>query len=267
MEVVERQFTSTPDVSDHDSTYALSCEIEERLERAARVVYISAFMSRDVFSVAAPLFRRQQGIVPKRRSVHFGVYNVRLLSTLDKLMRDRPRYMGELSTSINDALLAVNLNTVELVKLQSRQKQTGRETQVVILNRLRKRIHQVAKKRNCSMNQLVNSALLVFYSKGGESKLKKPAKGRGSSVHLYDTMSEAERRELHQMLAELSAMQTVPFEAEEPNGAYYECDRNLKATVKVTPDGERTPVEKLETSFEATRGKSPRKIAREEITT
>ena len=205
--------------------------------------------------------------MPKRRSANFGVYNVRLLSSLDKLLRDKPRFMGELSTSINDALLAVDLNTVELVTLQSRQKQTGRETQVVILNRLRKRIHDVAKKRNCSMNQLVNSALLVFYAKGGESKLKKPAKGRGSSVHSYDTMSEAERRELHQMLAELSAMQSVPFEAEEPNGSYYEYDRNLKATVKVTPDGERTPVEKLETGFEPARGKAPRKIAREEITT
>jgi len=117
------------------------------------------------------------------------------------------------------------------------------------------------------MNQLVNSALLDFYSKGGESKLKEPAKGRGSSVHSYDTMSAAERRELHQMLAALSAMQSVPFEAEEPNGSYYEYDRNLKATVKVTPDGERTPVEKLETSFEPTRRKAPRKIAHEEITT
>src|SRR5216684_3960261 len=77
------------------------------------------------------------GIVPKRRSVQFGVYNVRLLSALDKLLRDKPRYLGELSASINDALLAVDLNTVELVNLQSRQKQTGRETQVVILNRLR----------------------------------------------------------------------------------------------------------------------------------
>jgi len=69
------------------------------------------------------------------------------------------------------------------------------------------------------------------------------------------------------MLAQLSAMQSVPLEAEEPNGAYYEYDRNLKATVKVTPDGERTPVEKLEASFEPTRGKAPRKIAHEEITT
>src|ERR1700681_2429493 len=207
------------------------------------------------------------GIVAKRRSANFGVYNVRLLSALDKLLRDKPRYLGELSTSINDALLAVDLNTVELVNLQSRQKQTGRETQVVILNRLRKRIHQVAKKRNCSMNQLVNSALLAFYAKGGETKLKKPAKGRSSSAHSYDAMTEGERRELHQMLANLSAMQSVPFEAEEPNGSYYEYDRNLKATVKVTPDGERTPVEKLETGFEPARGKAPRKIAREEITT
>lgn len=203
----------------------------------------------------------------KRRSVHFGVYNVRLLRTLDKLLRDKPRYRGELSTSINDALLAVDLNTVDLVNLQSRQKQTGRETQVVILRRLRKRIHQVAKKRNCSMNQLVNSALLAYYSKAGESKLKRPTKGRGPSRHSYDTMSEPERRELHQMLSELSAMQSVPFEADEPNGTYYEYDRNLKATVKVTPDGERTPVEELETSLQVARRTGPRRIAREEITT
>src|SRR6516164_8093022 len=83
------------------------------------------------------------GIVPKRRSANFVVYNVRLLSTLDKLLRDKPRYAGELSTSINDALLAVDLGMVELVKLHSREKQTGRETQVVILRRLRKRIHDV----------------------------------------------------------------------------------------------------------------------------
>jgi len=204
--------------------------------------------------------------VPKRRSVRFGVYNVRLLSALDKLLRDKPRYLGELSSSINDALLAVDLNTVGLVTLQSRQKQTGRETQVVILNRLRKRIHEIAKKRNCSMNQLVNSALLAYYSKNGAGRLKKTLKVRGASVHSYDAMSEAERRELHQMLAQLSAMQPVPFEAEEPNGTYYEYDRNLKATVKVTPDGERTPVEKLKTSFELTRGKAPRKTAHEEIT-
>src|SRR5258708_22312060 len=124
-------------------------------------------------------------MVAKRGSVHFGVYHVRLLSALDKLLRDKPRYLGELSASINDALLAVDLNTVGLVTLQSRQKQTGRETQVVILGRLRKRIHQVAKKRNCSMNQLVNSALLAFYSNDVATKLKKSTNGRASSLRSY----------------------------------------------------------------------------------
>jgi hypothetical protein len=175
--------------------------------------------------------------------------------------------MGELSTSINDALLAVDLNTVELVKLQSRQKQTGRETQVVILQRLRKRIHEVAKKRKCSMNQLVNSALLAYYSKAGEGKFKHPAKGRGSSMRSYDTMSEVERRELHQMLTGLSPIQAVPCDAEQPDGTYYEYDSNLKATVKVTADGGRTPVEMLEANFRRVVQKRPRKIAHEEITT
>ncbi len=124
------------------------------------------------------------GNVAKRRSVHFGVYNVRLLSALDKLLRDKPRYLGELSTSINDALLAVDLNTVELVNLQSRQKQTGRETQVVILRRLRNRIHQVAQKRKCSMNQLVNSALLAYYSKTEEGELKRSTRRRGG-IHAF----------------------------------------------------------------------------------
>src|SRR6266513_5134345 len=157
--------------------------------------------------------------------------------------------MGELSTAINDALLAVDLNTVELVNIQSRQKKTGRETQVVILRRLRKLIHHVAQKRKCSMNQLVNSALLAYYSTTGEAKLKRPAKGRGVSRRTYDTMSELERRELHQMLSGLAAVQPLSADVEEPDGTYYEYDRNLKGTVKVTPDGERTPVAQLEAQF------------------
>jgi hypothetical protein len=189
----------------------------------------------------------------KRRSVQFEVYNVRLLSALDKLLRDKPRYLGELSSSINDALLAVDLNSVELVTLQSRQKQTGRETQVVILRRLRKRIQQVAHKRNCSMNQLLNSALLAYYSKEGKIEGIRATQRRSGTAHSYDTMSELGRRELHRMLLELSTTQSVSITAEELDGTHYEYDRNLKATVKVTPDGERYPVK----SFDAALGYGP----------
>ena len=56
-----------------------------------------------------------------RRNVGFDVFNVRLLVGLDKLLRAKRRYQGDLSASINDALLAVNLNTVKLVTLQGRR--------------------------------------------------------------------------------------------------------------------------------------------------
>jgi len=61
-------------------------------------------------------------------------------------------------------------------------------------------------------------------------------------------------------------MQSVPLRGEEPNGTYYEYDRNLKATVKVTSDGERPLFEKLETSsLSPTRPKVRAKIAHEAI--
>src|SRR5438477_10633412 len=101
-----------------------------------------------------------------RRNVRFDVFNVRLLIGLDKLLRKKRRYQGDLSASINDALLAVNLNTVKLVTLQGKKKQTARETQVVILRRLIRRIKRIADARECSINQLVNSGLLAFYSRG-----------------------------------------------------------------------------------------------------
>jgi len=116
------------------------------------------------------------------------------------------------------------------------------------------------------MNQLVNSALLAYYSKTGEGKLKRPTKGQGASMRSYDTMSDLERRELDQLLSGLAAMQAVSSDVEEPNGTYYEYDRNLKATVKVTPDGERTPVEGLETQFERAPQKGAYKTTHEGMT-
>ena len=186
-----------------------------------------------------------------RRNTNFEVYNVRLLSNLDKLLRDKPRYLGELSTSINDALLAVNLDTVELVKLQSRQKQTGRETQVVILRRLRNRIHQVAQKRKCSMNQLVNSALLTYYSKTGRVKLQTINETARRSLSIPTTPCRRWNVGSFTRCSRIySATQSVSTLAEEPDGTHYEYDRNLKTTVRVTPDGERHPVKKFDSIFE-----------------
>jgi len=114
--------------------------------------------------------------VRTRRNIGFEVFNVRLLIGLDKLLRAKRRYQGDLSASINDALLAVNLNTVKLVTLQGRKKQTARETQVVLLRRLIRRIKRIADARGCSINQLVNSGLMAYYSKKRKGKLRSPSR-------------------------------------------------------------------------------------------
>ena len=98
-----------------------------------------------------------------RRNPNFAVFNVRLLVGLDKLLREKRRYQGDLSASINDALLAVNLNTVKLVTLQGKKKQTAPETQVVLLRPLIRRIKRIADARGCSINRLVNSGLAACY--------------------------------------------------------------------------------------------------------
>jgi hypothetical protein len=181
-------------------------------------------------------------LVATRRNIGFDVFNVRLLIALDKLLRKKRRYQGDLSASINDALLAVNLKTVKLVTLQGKKKQTARETQVVILRRLIRRIQRIADARGCSMNQLVNSGLLAYYSKGRGGKLEGSTRAtRGSSMATYDKMSTAERQQLMEILGSLTGLQEGPQE-EFPDGTRYEFDRDLQTTVEVVPSGERFPV-------------------------
>ena len=114
-----------------------------------------------------------------RRNPSFDVFNVRLLIGLDKLLREKRRYQGDLSASINDALLAINLNRVKLVTLQGKKKQTARETQVVLLRRLIRMIKRIADARGCSINQLVNSGLMAYYSKQHPSKIGVLGQHRG----------------------------------------------------------------------------------------
>ena len=144
-----------------------------------------------------------------------------------------------MSASINDALLAVNLNTVKLVTLQGKKKQTARETQVVLLRRLIHRIKRIADARGCSINQLVNSGLLAFYSKTGRGKVAVESRAtRGSSMASYDKMSAAERQQLMEALASLTGLQEGPDEAFPDTRYAY--DPALKRTVEITPSGSGT---------------------------
>ena len=180
--------------------------------------------------------------MPTRRNIGFDVFNVRLLIALDKLLRKKRRYQGDLSASINDALLAVNLNSVKLVTLQGKKKQTARETQVVILRRLIRRIQRIADARGCSMNQLVNSGLMAYYSKHVSGKLGGSSRPtRQSTKATYDRMSAAERQQLLEVLGTLTGLHEGPT-GKFSDGTYFEYDRALETTVEVTPSRERFPV-------------------------
>jgi hypothetical protein len=181
-------------------------------------------------------------LVAIRRDPGFDVFNVRLLIDLDKLLREKRRYQGDLSASINDALLAVNLNTVKLVTLQGKKKQTARETQVVILRRLIRRIKRVADARGCSINQLVNSGLMAYYSKQRPAKLGGPSRPtRRSAEATYDKMGLQERQQLMEAIASLAGLQEGPKDAFS-DGTHYEYDDDLKITLEVAPSGKRFPV-------------------------
>ena len=177
-----------------------------------------------------------------RRNIGFDAFNVRLLIGLDKLLRAKRRYQGDLSASINDALLAVNLKTIKLVTLQGKKKQTARETQVVLLRRLIHRIKKIAEARGCSINQLVNSGLLAHYSKQRTGKLGSPSRPtRRSPKATYDKMSSEERQELMEAIGSLTGSQQGPKDAF-PDGTHYEYDPDLKRTLQVGPSGQVSPV-------------------------
>ena len=182
-----------------------------------------------------------------RRNPGFDVFNVRLLINLDKLLREKRRYQGDLSASINDALLAVNLNTVKLVTLQGKKKQTARETQVVLLRRLIRRIKRIADARGCSINQLVNSGLMFYYSKQRLSKPGLPSRPTQQSA-TYDQMSTAERQRLVEALGSLAGLQVGPRNTF-PDGTHYEYDPKLKRAVEVASSGKRFTVALVEGRF------------------
>ena len=213
-------------------------------------MYISFSLNRSRTATAVTPIRMLVRPVAIRRNIGFDVFNVRLLIALDKLLRKKRRYQGDLSASINDALLAVNLNTVKLVTLQGRKKQTAKETQVVILRRLIRRIQKIANSRGCSINQLVNSGLLAYYSKPGRNKLEGLSKTRrGSSMATYDKMSTAERQQLFEVLGTLTGLQEGPT-GKFPDGTCFEYDHALERTVEVTPSGERFPVRLVAGKFQ-----------------
>jgi hypothetical protein len=95
--------------------------------------------------------------------------SIRLTAAINKETRAEVNKKGELSDLITDAIFGVNLLNMEVVDLyrarDHRLKVTVRQTQVSVSDDTYEKVAKAAATRGCSMNSIVNSALVAFLRK------------------------------------------------------------------------------------------------------
>lgn len=95
--------------------------------------------------------------------------SIRLTATIDRETRAEVNKKGELSNLITDAIFGVNLLNMEVVDLDrardQRLKVTVKQTQISVSDDTYERVAKAAATRGCSLNSIVNSALLAFLRK------------------------------------------------------------------------------------------------------
>ena len=82
----------------------------------------------------------------------------RLLEPLNDIVRRAALYRGDISKTISEVLMTVDLNQVKALDLDIAGELT-KSTTIVIDNKAFSRLKQAAKSRGASMNLLINSAL------------------------------------------------------------------------------------------------------------
>src|SRR5216683_1161615 len=87
---------------------------------------------------------------------------VRLLHTVNAYLRKKQRGKGDMSKLIYEALTRIDLSSVPLITIHGRRQPTvAKVTQIVMPNEIRQLIEHWSEDRRCSMNELLNSALVA----------------------------------------------------------------------------------------------------------
>src|SRR5947207_12511630 len=128
--------------------------------------------------------------MPKPRSSR--PVGVRLLHTVDAYLRKKQRGKGDLSKLIMEALRRTDLRVVPLITIHGRRQPTvAKVTQIVMPNEIRQLIEHWSENRRCSMNELLNSALVVSLLKSRPEKSGE--RTRRGQAPTFDTMTAKER--------------------------------------------------------------------------
>jgi hypothetical protein len=95
--------------------------------------------------------------------------SIRLTAAINKETRAEVNKKGELSDLITEAVFGVNLLNMDVVDLyrarDHRLKVTVRQTQVSVSDDTYEKVFKAAATRGCSMNSIVNSALVAYLRK------------------------------------------------------------------------------------------------------
>ena len=184
----------------------------------------------------------QVHIVAKKKSSRV-VVGARLLHVVDNYLRRKQRGRGDMSSLIYEALRDVDLGSVQLITIQGQRKQvTARPTKIVLPSDVRDQLDRWSETRACSMNELLNSALVASLVK---SKTEKSGeRQRRGHAEMLNTMTAKERQEFFARMLSLTGLEPGP-EPRSTEGNYYEWDPRLEATVEVTADGKRYLMERV----------------------
>jgi hypothetical protein len=157
------------------------------------------------------------------------------LLAVDDYLRKKQRGKGDLSKLIGQALQDTDLSLVPLLPIHGKRKKVvAKVTQVVLRKEIRDEIEHWSKVRACTMNELLNSALVV-------SLLKTPPRRgsvSGQPLALLSRMTVDQREAFFGKLLALTGQEVVPG-LRSREGSYYEYDQEAGATVEIASDGRR----------------------------
>jgi hypothetical protein len=122
------------------------------------------------------------------------VVGARLLHVVDNYLRRKQRGRGDMSALIYQALREVDLGSVQLITIQGQRRQvTARPTKIVLPTEVRDQLDRRSEARACSMNELLNSALVVSLLKPRPEK--NGERSRRGQTPTFDTMTAKDARD------------------------------------------------------------------------
>jgi hypothetical protein len=161
---------------------------------------------------------------------------------VDAYLRKKQRGKGDMSKLIYEALTRIDLSSVPLITIHGKRQPTvAKVTQIVMPAEIRQLIEYWSENRRCSMNELLNSALVASLPARRDRDSGPVAPAQPLALN---KMTAAQREVFVTHLLSLTGNDATPT-LRSPEGSHYEFDSEAGATVEITQDGRRFLVESV----------------------